>query len=87
MISPDANIADSVSSLIIAPDPKACSKIFEEAIAPFDIDAFACGEVDLAELGRTDFYAITWPDDWRKFYMSSGTLERDPLLEALRYRL
>jgi hypothetical protein len=49
----DFDIADAVSAISAAPDPKACSRIFRKAIAAFDIDAFASGEIDLAALERT----------------------------------
>ena len=51
----DCDIAHAVSAISIAPDPKACSRIFLKAIAAFKIDTFACGEVDLAVPERTVF--------------------------------
>src|SRR5882672_6043744 len=80
----DCDIAHAVSALSIAPDPKACSRIFTKAIAAFQIDAFASGEVDLAAMERTVFYAIGWPDTFRKFYLGAGVIQRDPLLDALK---
>ena len=65
----DFEIADAVSAISAAPDPKACSRIFRKAIAAFKIDAFVCGEIDLAALERAVFYAIGWPDTWHKFYV------------------
>jgi LuxR family transcriptional regulator, quorum-sensing system regulator BjaR1 len=82
----DCDIAHAVSAISIAPDPKACSRIFLKAIAAFKIDTFACGEVDLAALERTVFYAIGWPDTFRKFYFGAGMIRRDPLLDALKRR-
>jgi LuxR family transcriptional regulator, quorum-sensing system regulator BjaR1 len=82
----DAGIADAVAAILVAPGPKACSRIFGNTIAKFDVDTFACGEIDLAERARTVFYAIAWPAAWREFYLSSGMLERDPLIEALNHR-
>ena len=84
IVKTDSDIAEAVSGISAAPDPKACTLIFRTAVAAFDVDTFACGEVDLAALDRTVFYAIGWPDSWRKFYLSSGLLRRDPLIEALR---
>jgi LuxR family transcriptional regulator, quorum-sensing system regulator BjaR1 len=82
----ELDIAKAVSAMLAAVDPKACSLIFRRTIATFEIDTFACGEVDLANLERTVFYAIGWPDTWRKFYVGSGMVRRDPLLDALKQR-
>jgi DNA-binding CsgD family transcriptional regulator len=79
-------IADAVAGMLVAADPKACARIFKRTIAKFEIDTFACGEVDLAHLERAVFYAIGWPESWRKFYVESGLIQRDPLLDALRQR-
>jgi DNA-binding CsgD family transcriptional regulator len=82
----ELHIVDAVTEMLAAADPKACSRIFKKTIAKFEIDTFACGEVDLANLGRTVFYAIGWPETWRKFYVGSGLVQRDPLLDALKQR-
>jgi DNA-binding CsgD family transcriptional regulator len=82
----DFDIANTVSAISAAPDPKACSRIFRRAIAAFKIDAFACGEVDLAALERTVFYAICWPDTWHKFYVDAEVIRRDPIVNALKHR-
>ena len=77
-------MGEAVAALLLAPDPKSCAGVFEAAVAPFGIDTFASGEVDLDLRERTVFYVIAWPDDWRKFYLSSGFVERDPVVEAMR---
>jgi LuxR family quorum sensing-dependent transcriptional regulator len=82
----DFQIANAVFAMSIAPDPKACTRIFRKAVAAFKIDSFACGEVDLTVPERTVFYAIAWPDSYRRFYFGSGLNRRDPLLEALKGR-
>src|SRR4029077_19994603 len=64
--------------------PKACSAVFRKVLATFEISTFASGEVDLANLERTVFYAIDWPESFRKFYVDSGVIQRDPLVDALR---
>ena len=70
-----------------APDPAACTRLFLEAIAPYGMTAFACGEVDLAHKERTVMFALSWPDSWRSFYIESGFVDRDPIVSALpRYR-
>jgi len=79
-------IADAVSAISAAPDSKACSRLFVKAIAAFTINMFACGEVDLAALERSVFFAIAWPEAFRKLYFDSGLMRRDPILAALRQR-
>jgi DNA-binding CsgD family transcriptional regulator len=78
--------ADTVSAILAAPDPQTCSRIYRKALAAFDVDSFAVGEVDLSALERTVFYAIGWPDSWRKFYVEAGLVHRDPVVEGLRHR-
>ena len=77
-------MSEAVAALSLAPDPKACARIFAAAVAPFGIDTFASGEVDLDMRERNVFYVIAWPDAWRDFYLSSGFVDRDPLIEGLR---
>jgi hypothetical protein len=50
-------------------DLSACSARFMTEVAPFGFDSFACGEVDLRHRERTTFFAIHWPEDWRRFYL------------------
>lgn len=69
-----------------AESPAACIEAFEALLARFDVSCFACGEVDLRIRERTIFYAIGWPDSWRRFYLESGIVERDPLIQALETR-
>ncbi|UAJ09624.1 helix-turn-helix transcriptional regulator [Glacieibacterium megasporae] len=56
------------------------------AIQPHGLDTFACGEVDLADRDRTVFYIIDWPDAWTRFYVGTGMIDRDPLVDALATR-
>ncbi len=65
---------------------KACTAAFETVLAHFNVDCFACGEVDLIARDRSVFYAIGWPEAWRKFYMETLVIERDPLVDALHVR-
>jgi LuxR family transcriptional regulator, quorum-sensing system regulator BjaR1 len=81
-----APFADKVSAMLAAADPKSCSRVYRKALATFEVDSFAAGEVDLSKLERTVFYAIGWPDSFRKFYVESGLVHRDPVVEALRHR-
>ncbi len=64
----------------------ACADLFRSAIAPFGFDTFACGELDLQVRERSVFYLIDWPNEWRRFYLSAGLIERDPLIDALAFR-
>jgi LuxR family transcriptional regulator, quorum-sensing system regulator BjaR1 len=82
----DFDIADAISAISAAPDPKTCSRLFLKAIAAFKINMFACGEVDLAAPERTVFFAVNWPEAFRNFYFETGLMRRDPILAALRHR-
>lgn len=66
--------------------PSACAALFRASIAPLGFDAFACGELDRRDRTRNTFYIIDWPDSWRRFYIGSGLIDRDPLIEALDHR-
>jgi hypothetical protein len=81
-----AAFADTVSEILAAPDPQSGSRLYRKALATFDVDSFAVGEVDLSALERTVFYAIGWPDSFRKFYVEAGLVHRDPVVEGLRHR-
>ena len=60
-----------------------CSAVFREAIALYGFDTFACGEIDLDDLTLSTFYALDWPERWRRLYLSSGLVHRDPLIEQI----
>ena len=64
----------------------ACSAYFLQAILPYGFDTFACGELDLENRVRSAFYIIRWPESWTKFYVGSGMIERDPIVNELAYR-
>jgi DNA-binding CsgD family transcriptional regulator len=81
-----AAFAETVSEILAAPDPQSGSRLYRKALATFDVDSFAVGEVDLSALERTVFYAIGWPDSFRKFYVEAGLVHRDPVVEGLRHR-
>jgi DNA-binding CsgD family transcriptional regulator len=66
--------------------PHECADMFRAAIAPYGFDTFACGELDLRDRDRTVFFLIDWPDSWRRFYASSGLIERDPVVGSLATR-
>ena len=79
-------IAGAITAILAEPSPAKCARIFLDTIKFFDVDTFACGEVDLAVMERTVFYAIGWPDSWREFYLKNNLASRDPVLDALKYR-
>lgn len=60
-----------------------CVSAFRAALTPLGIDTFSAGEVDTAHRSRSTFTVIDWPESWRRFYFTSGILERDPLVENL----
>jgi len=66
-----------------APSLAECASLFRHFIADFGFDTFACGEFDLRDRMRSVFYIIDWPDHWRDFYIQSGLIHHDPLLDAL----
>jgi LuxR family quorum sensing-dependent transcriptional regulator len=74
------------ASISIAHTPACCAKLFLEVLRPYQVEIFACGEVDLTVKERTVFFVIEWPDDWRNFYLSSGLADRDPVVAALAHR-
>jgi LuxR family transcriptional regulator, quorum-sensing system regulator BjaR1 len=82
----EREIYAAVSAMWAAPDPKGCVRIFRKVLSAYQINTFASGEIDLADTERTVFYAIGWPDAFRKFYLRSGLLKRDPIVEALKRR-
>jgi DNA-binding CsgD family transcriptional regulator len=62
----------------------ACSELFRLTVSPFAIGAFACGEVDLDDRSRSVMFIAEWPREWLRFYVASGFIERDPILNALQ---
>ena len=60
--------------------------LFRNAIAPLGFDTFACGELDLVDRSRSVYYVIDWPDRWRRFYLESGLIGNDPVVESLGHR-
>lgn len=65
---------------------ESCKELFRKAIQPEGFDVFACGEVDLVNRERTVIYLLNWPERWTKFYVSSGLIGRDPVVEELKRR-
>jgi hypothetical protein len=61
----------------------ACSDLFRETVGRFGIIAFACGEIDLADRDRSVMFVAEWPKAWIRFYVKSGFIKRDPVLNAV----
>jgi LuxR family transcriptional regulator, quorum-sensing system regulator BjaR1 len=72
-----------LAQIVTAGTVKSCIAAFRALLAPLGIDTFASGETDVNHRERSVFHVIDWPDDWRKFYFSSGLLERDPVVQGL----
>ena len=54
------------------PSRDACGALFQETIAPYGFDTFACGEVDFKTPRTQHVPYHRWPPAWTKFYMNSG---------------
>jgi DNA-binding CsgD family transcriptional regulator len=80
---PDVAAFQFYSKLRQLETPAACADLFRDAILPFGFNTFACGEVDLADRDRNVFYIVDWPEAWRRFYVGSGLVNRDPVVGAL----
>jgi hypothetical protein len=62
----------------------ACAELFKQTVARLGIHAFACGEIDLAERDRNVMFIDEWPKAWVRYYLKSGLVARDPILNALQ---
>lgn len=62
-----------------------CSALFRDAVARFGVVAFACGEIDLADRSRNVMFIVEWPKAWIDYYVKSGFIEQDPIVNALRF--
>ena len=62
----------------------ACADLFRNAVAGFGIEAFACGEIDLEDRDRNVMFIAEWPKAWVRYYLKSGLIDRDPILNALQ---
>src|SRR5277367_5190956 len=66
-------------------DIESCAALFKSFVAAYNVDVFACGEVDLDNKGLTVFHIIEWPEKFSKLYRASKLVERDPIVEGLRH--
>jgi LuxR family transcriptional regulator, quorum-sensing system regulator BjaR1 len=62
-----------------------CTAIFLKFLRPYQIETFACGEVDIAAKVRNTFFVIEWPKRFRDFYVKSGLVTRDPVVNSLEW--
>jgi DNA-binding CsgD family transcriptional regulator len=62
----------------------ACADLFKRTVAKFGVHAFACGEIDLAERDRNVMFIAEWPEAWVRYFLKSGLIDRDPILNALQ---
>ena len=65
-------------------DASALTRTFKAIVEPFKIDAFACGKLHLINRHLAAFFVIEWPDTWRNYYMNSGLIKRDPVIDRLQ---
>ena len=65
-------------------DIESCAALFKTFVAAYNVDMFACGEVDLDNKGLSFFYFVEWPEAWRKFYVAANLVARDPIVEGVR---
>jgi len=61
----------------------ACYDLFKETVAQFGIHVIACGEIDLADRNRNVMFIAEWPKAWMRYYVRSGFVDRDPVVNAL----
>lgn len=61
----------------------ACAELFRDVVARFGIEAFACGEIDLEDRDRNVMFIAEWPKAWLRYYMRSGFIRRDPVVNAV----
>jgi LuxR family transcriptional regulator, quorum-sensing system regulator BjaR1 len=69
-------------------DIDSCAALFKTFVAAYNVDVFACGEVNIDNKGLSFFYIVEWPEIWRKFYLAANLVARDPVVEGVRrYRV
>ena len=82
----DKGILDFHDRLHGLTSPDQCEALFRETVAPFGFDTFASGELNVANRSHSAFHIIGWPASWRRFYLDSGLIERDPIVGELERR-
>ena len=61
-----------------------CTVLFRGTIAHYGFVSFASGEVDSVERSRSMFYMVDWPKRMFDFYVNSGYVSQDPLLDEIK---
>ena len=83
-----SRVADDVYSFATAiwdcKSLDACAALFRKTIVRYGFDSFASGEVDAIERSRSMFYIVNWPKRMLDFYVASGYVSRDPLLDEIK---
>jgi LuxR family quorum sensing-dependent transcriptional regulator len=74
---------DAITDMISADASAQIIKSFRRYIKPFHIDTFTSGEIDTSARHRAVFHAMEWPERWRSYYLQSGLIQHDPIIEAL----
>jgi DNA-binding CsgD family transcriptional regulator len=62
-----------------------CAALFKGALSQFEMVAFACGEIDIAHRDRNVMFIAEWPEAWLHFYVKSGFVNRDPVVNAVAF--
>jgi DNA-binding CsgD family transcriptional regulator len=63
---------------------EACATLFRKTISQYGFNCFASGEVDTVHRNRSMFYIVDWPQRMVDYYVLSGYVERDPLLDEIK---
>ncbi len=61
-----------------------CRVLFRGTIARYEFASFASGEIDSVERSRSMFYMVDWPKRMFDFYVNSGFVNKDPLLDEIK---
>jgi DNA-binding CsgD family transcriptional regulator len=43
----------------------------------------ACGEIELADRDRNVLFVAEWPEAWKRYYVESGFIHHDPVINAV----
>ncbi len=62
----------------------ACADLFKKTVARFGIHIFACLEIDFADPQRNVMFVAEWPESWIRYYVRSGFINRDPIVNELK---
>jgi len=81
-----ASLIRFLEAMSRADDPVRCTQGFAHAVEAFGIEVFAAGEIDPRARHRNVFFAVQWPERWRRFYFDNQMINRDPLVNALAQR-